>query len=243
MRWLLTLALLALGSGPVAAQENEAEKLFRRLEQRVRTAKTLQLRFDATITGADAKKWNVAGSLILGEGDKLRVDSEGKVFGEEFKLTQVSDGTDMKSFGYTKAPGKLKQDKTKTEKPPTGAGAYLRESLPSDGFFLSFLSMDRRAELPPGLFKMSDFKLAGEEKIGEQNTRLIQYTLTAKGDTNVVSMKIWLDAKTNLPVKLAMTGGHLTSAASARPTVNSPSMPKWMPSCSSSSHWTSAART
>ncbi len=56
MRWLLTLALLALVAWPAAAQQNEAEKLFRSMEQKIRTVKTLQLRFDATITGADAKK-------------------------------------------------------------------------------------------------------------------------------------------------------------------------------------------
>src|SRR5437016_4324735 len=118
MRWLLTLALLAVTAWPAAAQENDAEKLFREMEKKVRAARTLQLRFDASITGADAKKGNVKGTLILGEGDKLRAEAEGNLFGEESKFTQVSDGTDMKSFGYTKAPGKPKEDKTAIEKPP-----------------------------------------------------------------------------------------------------------------------------
>jgi hypothetical protein len=51
MRWLLTLALLALMTWPTAAQENEAEKLFRELEQKVRAAKTLEVRFDSIMTG------------------------------------------------------------------------------------------------------------------------------------------------------------------------------------------------
>ena len=212
MRWLLTLALMALAAWPAVAQENEAEKLFRGMEKSVRAAKTLQLRFEASITGADAKKWNVKGTLILGAGDKLRVESEGKLFGEESKFTFVSDGTDMKSFGYTKAAGQPKQDKTETEKPPKGAGIFLRESLPRDGFFWCFLNMNRRGELPANLFKLSDFKLAGKEKIGERNTQVIQFTTTVKEkgkdkDPNVLSMKLWIDAKTNLPVRLAMTGG------------------------------------
>ncbi len=112
----------------------------------------------------------------------------------------------MKSFGYTQAPDQPKKDKTETEKPPKGAGAYLRESLPRDGCILCFLNIDRRSELA-GLFKMSDFKLAGQKKIGERNTHVIQYTVKTKGDTNVLSMNIWLDAQTNLPVKLAIKGG------------------------------------
>src|SRR5690349_2582740 len=104
MRQLLTLALLALAAWPAAAQENDAEKLYRAMEKKVRAAKTLQLHFDATITGADAKKSNVKGTLVLGEGDKFRAESEGKLFGEESRFTVVSDGSAAKSFGYTKAP-------------------------------------------------------------------------------------------------------------------------------------------
>src|SRR5438477_12894503 len=95
MRWSLTLGLVALMTGSVVAEENEAEKLFRSMEQQIRTAKTLQIHFDAIVTGADGKKGNVKGTLTLGEGDKLRVEAEGKLFSEESKFTLVSDGTDM----------------------------------------------------------------------------------------------------------------------------------------------------
>ena len=47
----------------------------------------------------------------------------------------------------------------------------------------------------------------GKEKVGERDTRVIQYTLTAKGGEDPLSVKLWLDAETNLPVKLAVTGG------------------------------------
>jgi outer membrane lipoprotein-sorting protein len=208
MHWSLTLALLALVTWPAPAEENEAEKLFRNTEQKIQTAKTLQIRFDAIITGADAKMWNIKGTLTLGEGNKLRTECEGKLFGEESKFTVVSDGTDMKSFGYTKAPGQPKQDKNETEKSPKMIGAYFRDSLPGHGFFVSFLNMSSRGKLAPDLIKMSDFKLAGEEKVGERNTQVIQYTATAKGkNADVLSMKVWLDATTRMPVKQTMTGG------------------------------------
>jgi hypothetical protein len=208
MRWLLTLALLAVAAWPATAEENEAEKLFRGMEKQISEAKTLKIRFDATITGADAKKWDVKGTLVLGEGDRFRAEAEGKLFGEETKFTVVSDGTGAKSFGYTKAPGQPKQDKNETEKPPKGAGAYFRTALPRDGFFVSFLNMDRRGDRPADLFQLSDFKLAGEEKVGERNTKVIQYTVKVKGkDSNAPSVKLWLGAKTNLPVKLVLTGG------------------------------------
>jgi outer membrane lipoprotein-sorting protein len=208
MRWLLTLALLVAAAWPAVAEENDAEKLFRVMEKKVNEAKTLKIRFDANITGADAKKWNLKGTLVLGEGDRFRVESEGKLFGEETKFTVVSDGTGAKSFGYTKAPGQPNKDRSETEKPPKGAGAYFRAALPRNGFFVSFLNMDKRGDRSADLFEPSDFKLAGEAKVGEQDTKVIQYTVKVKGkDGNAPSVKLWLDAKTNLPVKLALTGG------------------------------------
>lgn len=204
MRWSLTWTLLALAAWSAAAQENEAEKLFRSMEQKVRKAKTLQFRFDATMIGAGANADNLKGTLTLGEGDKLRMEVEGKQFGTECKLTFTSDGTDLKSFGYTKAPGRPKQDRNETQKSPKGIGAYFRGAQPREGFFLCLLKINGRFEPAPDDFKISDFKLAGEEKLGKRNTQVIQYTVKDK-DANLGSMKVWLDAKTKLPVKLVMT--------------------------------------
>jgi outer membrane lipoprotein-sorting protein len=213
MRLLLSLALLVVTAWPAAAGENEAEKLFRGMEKNVREAKTLQLHFDATITDGNAEKWNAKGTLVLGEGDKLRMESESKLSGFEVKFTIVSDGTDMMRSDSTKAPGKPKDDRTKTDKSPKDFGVYFRGALPRDGLFVSFQNLDRRGDFPADIFKLSDFKLAGKETIGERNTQVLQYTITMKEkgknkEPNVLSMKMWLDAKTNLPVKMAMTGGR-----------------------------------
>lgn len=201
----------------VVAAENEAEKLFRAMEQKIRTAKTLQLRSDATITGANGKQWHIKGSLFLGAGDKFREESEGKRFGHEWKRTVVSDGTDKTSFGYDQAPGedKVLMRGKGTEKTPKAIGAYLRQALPRDGFVLCFAT-DRHSQMPPDLFIMSDFKLAGAEKIGARNTQVIQYSVKTKArdpsfnpaSANVLSLKVWLDTNTKLPVKLTMTGGE-----------------------------------
>ena len=232
MRCSLTLALLTLLAWPAAAQENEAEKLFRELEQKVRAAKTLQVRFDAIMTGpevkpmddkkkAEVKKWHVKGSVILGEGDKYRAEYEGNLFGQDNKRTLVSDGGFWTGFGHTQRPGEAQIGFSGGETPdrtPKAIGAYLRPALPRDGFVLCFIT-DRRSQLMPDHFIIADFNLAGEEKIGERNTQVIQYTVKAKakdpsfGTPNVnlttmkLPMKMWLDTKTKLPVKLVMTAG------------------------------------
>jgi len=87
-------------------------------------------------------------------------------------------------------------------------GAYLRGALPHEGFFLSTLNMGRPGGLAPDAIQLSDFKDAGKEKVGERNTQVIEYTATEKDAKEGLSMKMWLDAETHLPVKLAVTGGQ-----------------------------------
>jgi outer membrane lipoprotein-sorting protein len=200
MRWLLTLPLLTLAAGHAAAEQNEAEKLFHTMEEKVHAAKTLQVRFDLDITDALGKKGNVKGALILGEGDKYRAEVEGKLFGQAVKGVDVSDGANRKLAGDPPPPDTAAAS-------PKGAGAYFRAALPREGFFLGSLEMERRNDRPPDQFQLSDFRLANKEKIGERDAQAIQYTMRFKGAGDPLSMKLWLDAETNLPVKLAVTGG------------------------------------
>jgi uncharacterized protein (TIGR03067 family) len=189
-------------------QENEAEKLFRSMEQKIRTAKTLRLRFDLGISELNGKKWSFKGTLVLGEGDKLWAEVEGNLSDEVGRLTVVGDGADITYIGHTKW---LKKDNietdTATKKSPKGLGAFFRGSLPHNGYYVRLTEMG----LPPLQFKLSDFKLAGKEKVGGRDTQVIQYKLKVKiqptaEDTDVFSMKVWLDAQTGLPAKLTGTG-------------------------------------
>jgi outer membrane lipoprotein-sorting protein len=200
MRWLLTAVLLTLACWPARAEENDAERLFRTMTEKVRTAKTLRVRFDLNVTDALGKKWNVKGRLILGEGDKYRIEGDGKLFGEAVKFIEVSDRTRTAS----KDLNNPKRDKI--EKTAAGVGAYFREALPREGFFLSTLNMAQREKRTTDAFKPTDFKLAGKEKIGERDTQALGYKLGARGAEGL-SMKMWLDARTNLPAKLAIAGG------------------------------------
>jgi outer membrane lipoprotein-sorting protein len=201
MRWLPALPLLAAAAWPAAAQDNEAEKLFRAMEQKVRSARTVRLRFDLSMAGALGTKGNVKGTLLLGEGDKYRVEMDGTVFGQAVRGTEVSDGT---RTAYRDAADPKRDS---TEESAKAAGAYFRGTLPKWGFFLCSLNMRRSGDLTPDAFEMSDFKTSGEEKIGERNAHVIQYTFKEKGAKDPLSMTLWLDAETHLPAKLAITGG------------------------------------
>ncbi len=200
MRWLLTSLLLS-AAFPIQAAEDEAEKLFRAMEQKVKAAKTLRVRYELDISAAADKKGTVKGAILLGEGDQYRLDGEGKIFGQQVKFTTVCDGARVSEVVEPPPP----QSETNPPRQPKGSGAFLRAALPPLGFFLTSLFMDRRDTWEPPT--VSDFKLVGNEKVGGRAAKVIQFTVTAKGGDGT-AFKLWLDAETNLPAKLAMTGGE-----------------------------------
>ena len=202
MRWVLPLTLLAVAVWPAAAEENEAEKLFRAMEKKVRAARTLRVRFDAQITDARGKKWDLKGSLVLGEGDRFRMESTGKLFGEAINFTVISDGTNARSFGGPKQP-----KEGEAEKPPKGVGAYFRALLTRRGVFGTSLNIDRRDQLKPDAMELSDFKLAGKDKFNGRNMLVIRCAIREKGTKNSLSLTVWLDAETNLPARWTVSGG------------------------------------
>lgn len=199
---LCFVAVVLLAAGRAAAEDNEAEKLFRGMEEKVHAAKTLRVRFDLTVTGADGKKGKLKGALTLGEGDKYRAEGEGAVFGEAVQFVEVCDGATVVSRDR-KAP---KADKP--EKPPKDVGAYLRGALPRVGFFLATLNQDRPDGPTPDLFLASDFRLGDEENVGTHKTQIVYYTVKEKGADAGLAVKVWIDSDTHLPARLKVGGGQ-----------------------------------
>jgi len=108
------------------------------------------------------------GLLIPGEGDKYRVEGEGKLFGQAVKFTGVSDGADT----FYKDGNDPKRDMK--EKTPKAVGAYLRGALPHEGFFLSTLNMNRPGVLAADAIQPSDFKaiFSGPAVTGVKGNRM-----------------------------------------------------------------------
>jgi outer membrane lipoprotein-sorting protein len=200
MRWLLVLILVVLIARPAVAQDKDAEKLFQKMDSKLRSAKTLQCQFDSTLTIGD-EKVRLKGTLTLGEADKLRLESEIKLGDKAGKILLVSDGTRLAS----KDSSDPKKDQTKEV--PKALGAHARVMLPhyGIGILLNSLNRPRYRAASPDLDQVSEFKLGVKEKLGKRPTQQIEYTVTRKID--VVSppkarVKVWIDLESGLPVKL-----------------------------------------
>jgi hypothetical protein len=206
-RWFLALTFAALAS-PASAGEDEAEKLFRRAENNLLGAKTVWVEFDLKTGKADGG-WKAKGTLVLGEGDKFRIDGAGESDTVRFKRAlRIGDGTKV----YTV----LRKEKPRTEDSPKGVGKVLRSLAARPGILLEFDAITSK-EATTKTFKASDFKLGAKEKLGDIEARIVEYTVVVKGRVNLycgatfgfaveglvkIPVKLWIDTKTNIPAKL-----------------------------------------
>jgi outer membrane lipoprotein-sorting protein len=222
MRWWSMLMLVALTARPAVAEHKEAEKLFQKMDNELRSAKTLRCRFDSTLTaGHQVFRWLLGrnsaqllplrdeklllkGTLTLGEDDKLRLESEARLGDKAAKVLFVSDGTRLSS----KDSSNVKEDQTKEV--PKALGAHARVMLPRYGIGILWNSLNRPSyqAASPALDQVSEFKLGVKEEVGRRRTQQIEYTVTRKIDVLSpprVRVKVWIDLETGLPVKLTTT--------------------------------------
>jgi outer membrane lipoprotein-sorting protein len=201
-RWLLESALVIAAVGPVPAAENEAEAMFRSMERRLRSSKTMHIRSELAITDTLGKTWSIKAALSVGEGDRVRIEVDGKLFGELVGFTSVSDGKSIKTVGISHASkSESKEESAK------GAGDYFRRGLPRDGLFGCILNFEKRGGRTSDRFKLADFRVVGQEQLAKRTTKVIQFSVVETGAKDPLVSKIWLDDKTNLPSKLIVSGG------------------------------------
>lgn len=213
---------LALVPSTILGQEKgevgEAEKLFRKLEGRLTKAETIQLKYKAAVELEKAKPDDkdkspkVEGLLLLQNGNKLRLQMDGRILPlhEPGKAVVMSDGKTM----WAGLPGPLRLDGkgVKPEKAPANLHTAFVASLGREGILMFVMShvaggtlaenlrddLDRKQAAPTGL------KMRAPEKVGETDTQVIEFRIKLRGDEDEVTVSLWLDAKTDLPVKRAL---------------------------------------
>ena len=213
MRWFMTLMAVVLVS-TIHAAENEAEKVFREAEKNLQAAKTVLVRFDVKATTG-----KLQGTLVLAEQDKMRVDCKGSAGPLSFQApARIGNGTTIITVSRADTE---KASVEKTADSPKGLGSSLRGMLLRSGILMEFIPITGgKTPAETGTtFKLSNFKFGANEKVGDIDARVIEYTVAIEGKSVVVwmgalektislkgmekaSAKLWVDSKTNLPMKL-----------------------------------------
>ncbi len=198
MRWVL-LVVLAPAIAVAGGDGNEAEKLYRSLEKRVARAKTLRVAFASKAMKGDKEAGHLKGLVDLTEGNKGRIEGEGSSGGKDLTVKIVSDGTRMKVFADP--PGTEQEQPLPKNFTQVVRTALSRVGLTAGFFLISRLAAGKEDELDRDQqLQLSEFKLAGNARLGRREARVIEYKVSFQGN-NKVSMKLWLDARTNLPLK------------------------------------------
>ena len=209
MRCLLTFALLATVAWPAAAQENQAEKLFRDLEKKVKAANAVQINVVIEIRAIKGNKDKVSkanGFLLWTKDIKVQM----KIRGENVGMEMVSNG---KQLTLASDEGMLSDEAPKPMPAPkylhdllstlcsragVTAGSVMVRFAPGPQFDLVLLKL---GEFDPEMLKwgVSDFKAGAAAKVGERDAKAISYVWGGQRIT------LWLDSKTLLPLKRVYT--------------------------------------
>jgi outer membrane lipoprotein-sorting protein len=198
MRFAVLTLFLAAPTLP--AQDNEAEKLFRAVEHKIVSAKAVQMSGEMDIKGSKSEaKMKLA--LLFAEGNKARLSVRVDKGGQEVTMTLISDGKQM-AVTVT-PPGK----KTQVLTPPADLQRMLAVGGARTGLMSGFYEINRAVGrvvagkgTPEEQIPLKDFKLAPAEKVKGNEARVITYR-TASADGQNMSVTLWVDAKTLLPLK------------------------------------------
>jgi hypothetical protein len=197
MRWVL-LVLLLPALAVAGGEGNEGEKRYRDLEKRVGMTKMVHVAFASKILKGDKEAGHFKGVVDLEDWDKASVKVKGEVEGKAITLEMTADGKKLKVVATP--PGGEKEEPL-----PRNFGAMVRTGVsrvgPTAGLLRGYPRIEGKEEPDlDKLLRVSDFKLGANAKVEGREARVIEYKVTLTG-TEKVSAKLWLDAKTHLPLK------------------------------------------
>jgi outer membrane lipoprotein-sorting protein len=194
--WLAFVVLFAV---PADAPK-DADQPLRRLEEKLSKAKSLHMDFEAAMEGGEGNGGKFKGTLDFQEGGKARLELKGDVAGKKSTMLMVSDGKRMSSTGV--GPAKEPQDT------PKKFDEILRGTVARSGVLLPLFTVAnvQDGEKPKEtdvneMFKVSDVTIGKKEKLDDKEAQVVEYKLTIKSSKDSLSVTVWLDPKTALPMR------------------------------------------
>jgi outer membrane lipoprotein-sorting protein len=196
MRWLSLVIVFAFVA-PVHAQENDAEKLYRAMERRVRSTQTLHLTFTGEAVGG-GQKAAAKGTVYVAEGNKGRIEVEVDAAGNTIKVLFISDGKNK----YSKEGDQVKVEPNERKDSAKALAVIARIGMTPALVFhrpenkeKDKEEFDIDKEVP-----VKNFKLGAKEMIGKRQAQIVEYDMTIIPGVEVKAA-VWIDTETELPLK------------------------------------------
>ena len=176
-------------------EKNEAEALFKKMEEKILQAKTIQGKYASSMNRGLLK---MEGEFIADAENRFRVESEATARNVKLKekgLT-ISDGKQVATTGQD--PGSWLRFAT-----PETYGKSIRIGLARHGMLDAAMQLGSeigsKAD-PEKDFTASNFRMGKEEKINGRATQQILYRM-GRGSWQDDSAMVWIDKESMLPVK------------------------------------------
>jgi outer membrane lipoprotein-sorting protein len=194
MRWLLALALVTLCL-PVSAQENEGEKLYRKAEQLVKSAKGIKVLFEAAAEFGKDMPIKSQGMFAAADGNKGRIELKTTRDGKTSSTLMIADGMETGTI----EDGKVAGQKRPVD-PSTTAVALALLIRGGIGAVLDIGPDPKNKFEIDKILPISDFKLGAKEKVGNLESQVVTYKI-APPMREPLQVTLWLDTKSQLPIK------------------------------------------
>jgi internalin A len=177
----------------VPSPGNEAEKLLRAVEKKIKAAKAVEVTFDIDIKGkGKGAQARLKGSVLFTKDKKARLKISGNAMGKEMTIEMISDGKRMK---MAESPDTI----TKAEAARTRPDLHSLLSAMVSGPGLLHTYGDLSPGPPAPTFRLVYFNGGAAEKVGGRDAKVVTYDAVLLGETCQVTL--WIDAKTMLPLK------------------------------------------
>lgn len=182
---------------------SEAELALRQMDAKIVAAKSLRIEFTIDDSTVGKEQRLTVGTLVIADRNRFRYDLTGNIVGKT-----VSDGKHLVSVFAE--PREKKPQLT-----PDWFNEVLKGWLGRGGTFVSTGKALEYAEKSigdaPGAKagpRCSNARLLTSEKIDGVEAQLIAYDLAwpnMVGDVDAAKVRVWIDAKTKLPLRRTMT--------------------------------------
>jgi outer membrane lipoprotein-sorting protein len=189
MKALLVLAIALF----LPQEKNEAEELFKKMEEKLAKATTITVKAKGAMGAGDA---SFEGDLIVGEDNRARSEVKLKSGDSTRPFSAVSDGGRTQVMPAGGGEAQLFDT-------PEKLGIIIRKAIARGGFSAGVDALmtvrDRNAD-PDQLSRVSAFKLGAKEKVGERDAQIVEWDLATKYESDI-KVTTWIDSKSHLPLK------------------------------------------
>ncbi len=201
----------ALGQAAEQIANDRASQLFsamdiQPMEQRLAKVKSLECAFTITTqhpeaAGEPREVRSLEGSLILAEGNRIRLEMNERTEGRPLFHLMASDGRRF-LWGDMNNPPRLVD-----EKPNATLNADFLTMLARSGLYMFTMPLPPVPADDRDRFTVSDFRLGRTEQVGGREAQRLDYRLFVKGQKDPegkdlpFQASVWLDRKTSLPLR------------------------------------------